>query len=109
MSGSGGFGDLGSLLRQAQKMQREVKRVQDELRERLVEGTAGGGAVKATVNGAKELVAVKIQREAMDPADPGMLEDLVVAAVAAAMKKADEMQKGELGKVTGGLNLPGLF
>lgn len=109
MSGSGGFGDIGSLLRQAQKMQRDMKRVQDELREKIVEGTAGGGAVKATVNGAKELVAVKIQREAMDPSDPGMLEDLVVAAVGAAMKRADELQKAEMNKVTGGMNLPGLF
>ncbi|MBL8696556.1 MAG: YbaB/EbfC family nucleoid-associated protein [Planctomycetes bacterium] len=109
MSGTGGFGDIGSLLRQAQKMQREVKRVQDELRERVVEGTAGGGAVKATVNGAKEVVAVKIQKEAMDPTDPGMLEDLIVAAIAAAMKKADDLQKAELSKVTGGLNMPGLF
>jgi len=109
MSGTGGFGDIGSLLRQAQKMQREVKRVQDELRERVVEGTSGGGAVKATVNGAKEVVAVKIQKEAMDPTDPGMLEDLIVAAIAAAMKKADDLQKAELSKVTGGLNLPGLF
>lgn len=90
-------------------MQREVKRVQDELRERVVEGTAGGGAVKATVNGAKEVVAVKIQKEAMDPTDPGMLEDLIVAAIAAAMKKADDLQKAELSKVTGGLNMPGLF
>lgn len=109
MSSGGGFGDLGSLLRQAQKMQRDVKRVQDELRERIVEGTAGGGAVKATVNGNKDLIAVKIQKEAVDLQDLGMLEDLVVAAVAAAMKKAEELQKGEMQKVTGGLNLPGLL
>lgn len=109
MTGSGGFGDIGSLLRQAQKMQREVRRVQDELREKIVEGTSGGGAVKASVNGAKEVVGIKIQKEVVDPADPGMLEDLVVAAIAAAMKRADELQKAEMDKVTGGLNIPGLF
>ena len=109
MTGSGGFGDIGSLLRQAQKMQREVRRVQDELREKVVEGTSGGGAVKATVNGAKEVVAVKIQKEVVDPNDPGMLEDLIVAAIGVAMKKADEMQKAEMEKVTGGLSIPGLF
>lgn len=109
MSGSGGFGDLGSLLRQAQKMQREMKRVQDDLRERIVEGTSGGGAVKATVNGNKDLVAIKIQKEAVDVNDLGMLEDLIVAAVGAAMKRADELQKGEMQKVTGGMNLPGIF
>ncbi|MBI3820296.1 MAG: YbaB/EbfC family nucleoid-associated protein [Planctomycetes bacterium] len=109
MSGSGGFGDLGSLLRQAQKMQREMKRVQEELRERVVEGTAGGGAVKATVNGNKDVVAIKIQKEAVDLEDLGMLEDLIIAAVAAGMKRADEIQKAEMQKVTGGMNLPGLF
>lgn len=109
MSGSGGFGDLGSLLRQAQKMQREMKRVQDELRERIVEGTSGGGAVKATVNGNKDLVAIKIQKDAVDINDIGMLEDLIIAAVGAAIKKADDLQKNEMQKITGGMNLPGLF
>ncbi len=106
---AGGFGDIGSLLRQAQKMQREVKRVQDELRERNVSDTSGGGAVTAVVNGAKELVSIKIRKDAIDPEDPGMLEDLILAAVSAAMKKADELQKAEMQRVTGGLNLPGLF
>jgi hypothetical protein len=109
MSGTGGFGDIGSLLRQAQKMQREVKRVQDELKERVVEGTAGGGAVKASVNGNRDLVALKIQKEAVDVQDLGMLEDLIIAAVGAAMKRAEELQKAEMSKVTGGLNLPGLM
>jgi nucleoid-associated protein EbfC len=109
MTGTGGFGDIGSLLRQAQKMQKEMRRVQEELREKIVEGTSGGGAVKATVNGAKEVVAVKIQKEAVDPNDLAMLEDLIVAAIGAAMKKADELQKVDMQKVTGGLNLPGLF
>lgn len=90
-------------------MQREVKRVQDELKERVVEGTAGGGAVKASVNGNRDLVALKIQKEAVDVQDLGMLEDLIIAAVGAAMKRAEELQKAEMSKVTGGLNLPGLM
>lgn len=106
---SGGFGDMGSLLKQAQKMQRQLAKVREDLKERVVEGTSGGGAVKAHVNGLGELLAVKISPEAVDPKDLSMLEDLIVAAVSAGLKKAQDLHQEEMGKVTGGLNLPGLF
>jgi DNA-binding YbaB/EbfC family protein len=108
--GGGGFnlGNMGELFKQAQDMQRRMARVQEELKERVVEFAAGGGMVTAQANGAQELVAVKISKEVVDPSDIGMLEDLVVAAVNGALKKAAELHQKELGKITGGLNLPGL-
>jgi len=106
---SGGFGDMGSLLKQAQKMQRQMAQLKEALKEKVVEGTAGGGAVKVHVNGASELLSVKISPEAVDPDDVSMLEDLIVAAVSAGLKKAQELHEKEMGKITGGLNLPGMF
>jgi len=106
---NGGLGDMGSLLKQAQQMQRRLAKLREDLKERVVEGTAGGGAVKVHVNGLSEVLAVKISPEVVDPKDVSMLEDLVVAALAAGIKKAQELHQEEMGKVTGGLNLPGLF
>jgi hypothetical protein len=100
-------------LKQLQKMQKELadrmERVQEELKAKTVEASAGGGIVTATANGAQELVAVKIKPEAIDADDIEMLEDLVVAAVNLAMEKAKELNQDEMSKVTGGLKLPGLF
>lgn len=104
-----GFGDMGSLLKQAQKMQREMAKLRESLKERVVEGTAGGGAIKAHVNGLGELLAIKIAPEAVDPKDLSMLEDLVVAAVQSGLKKAQDLHQDEMSKLTGGLNLPGMF
>ncbi|MFW5798037.1 MAG: YbaB/EbfC family nucleoid-associated protein [Planctomycetota bacterium] len=109
MKGMGNMGNMGGLMKQAQKMQQEMARIQDDLAERIVEGSAGGGMVKAMVNGKQELVAIKIDPETVDPEDVEMLEDLVTAAVSAGMKKAKELAEKEMSKVTGGLNLPGLF
>lgn len=106
---TGGFGDMGSLLKQAQKMQRQMQKLREELKERVVEGTSGGGAVKAQVNGLGEVLAVKVSPEVVDPKDVSMLEDLIVAAITAALKKSQELHQEEMGKVTGGLNLPGMF
>lgn len=106
--GQPGFGDMGGLFRQAQKMQKDMERIKAELAERVVEGTAGGDMVKAHVNGASEVVGIKINPEAIDPDDVEMLEDLVTAAVNAGLKKSKEMVDKEMGKVTGGLNLPGM-
>ena len=106
---NGGLGDMGSLLKQAQRMQRQLSKLREELKERVVEGTAGGGAVKVQVNGLGEILAVKISPEVVDPKDVQMLEDLVVAAVASGVKKAQDLHQEEMNKVTGGLNLPGLF
>ena len=101
--------DFSSILRQAQKMQREVTSLQSELKKRVVDGTAGGGMVTAYVNGGKELVKLTISKEVVDPQDIEMLEDLIIAAVSSALEKADEMVAEEMKKVTGGLGLPGIF
>jgi DNA-binding YbaB/EbfC family protein len=101
--------DFSSIMRQAQKMQQEMMKLQEDLKKRVVEGSAGGGMVTALVNGGKELVSVKIDKRAVDPDDIEMLEDLIVAAVASATAKADEMVKEEMKKVTGGMSIPGLM
>lgn len=109
MSNMGGMGNIGDLMKQAQKMQKDMGRVQDELKERVVEGTAGGEMVKVLVNGATEVVSVKLAKEVVDPDDTEMLEDLVLAATNQAIKKAKDLAQNEMQKVTGGLNMPGLF
>ena len=103
-----GFGDMQSLLTQAQEMQRRMQDAQRSLGERILEGSSGGGAVKAYVNGNQELQAVKIQKAAVDPTDVDTLEDLVTAAVRQALAAAKELRDREMGKVTGGMNLPGM-
>jgi DNA-binding YbaB/EbfC family protein len=103
-----GFGDMSSLLKQAQEMQRRMADTQRSLAERFVEGSAGGGAVKAIVSGGLELQAVKIQKAAVDPNDVDTLEDLVTGAVRQALAAAKELRDREMNKVTGGMNLPGM-
>jgi DNA-binding YbaB/EbfC family protein len=100
---------MGDILKQAQDMQRKMAKVQEDLKERVVEFASGGGMVSAQANGAQEVVAIKISKEVVDPSDIGMLEDLVVAAVNGALKKAHDLHQKEIGKVTGGMNIPGLF
>ena len=106
---AGSLGDLGGLLKQAQKMQRQMQQMQEELAKRSFEGSAGGGAVVVTISGARELQDVKIQAEVVDPAEKEMLEDLVAAAVKDALAKVEaehaEMMKG----VSGGMGLPGMM
>ncbi len=97
--------DMRFLMRQAQAMQAKLAETQANLR---MDGTAGGESVKLTLNGAKEVVAVKIAKDAMDPEDPGMLEDLILAAFKDAATKVDEAMKSEMGGMGGGLNLPGI-
>lgn len=89
-------------------MQKEMGRVQSELKERVVEGSAGGGMVKVNVNGAQEILSVKIDPSVVDPDDVEMLEDLVTAAVKQGLKAAKELSEKEMAKLTGGINLPGL-
>jgi DNA-binding YbaB/EbfC family protein len=109
MGGGFNMGGMGDILKQAQDMQRRMQKVQEELKERVVEFASGGGMVSAQANGAQELVAIKIAKEVVDPNDVAMLEDLVVAAVNGVMKKANELSQTELGKITGGINIPGLM
>ena len=94
------------LMKQVQQMQSQMAQRMSELR---VEGSAGGGMVKATMNGSKELLAVAIDKEAVDPNDVEMLQDLVVAAVNEAARKVDEEMQSSLGAMTGGMKIPGLF
>ena len=94
------------LMKQVQQMQAQMQQRMAELR---VEGSAGGGMVKATMNGQKELLAVSIEKEAVDPNDVDMLQDLVVAAVNEAARKVDEEMQGQIGAMTGGMKIPGLF
>lgn len=100
-------------LRQIQKMQKELQermeKVREELKQKTVEASSGGGMVTAVANGAQEIIAVKIKKEAIDEDDLEMLEDLVVAAVNLALEKSKELNEQELSKLTGGLKIPGLF
>ena len=99
---------LNQMMRQVQKMQADMAAAQDELATSLVEGSAGGGKVTAVVTGAGELHAVHISPDVVDPDDVEMLEDLVVAAVGEAMRRAQELQAERMGAVTGGVDLGGL-
>jgi DNA-binding YbaB/EbfC family protein len=94
------------MMKQVQAMQAQMQQRMAELR---VEGSAGGGMVKATMNGHKELLALAIEKEAVDPNDVEMLQDLVVAAVNEASRKVDESMQDQLGAMTGGMKIPGLF
>jgi nucleoid-associated protein EbfC len=97
--------DMRFLMKQAQAMQAKLQETQANLR---IEGTAGGESVKITLNGSKEVQAIKINKEAMDPEDPSMLEDLLLAAFRDANAKVDEAMKSHMGGMGGGLNIPGL-
>lgn len=101
-------GPLKNLMKQAQQMQAKLARVQDELKTREVEATAGGGMVTARVNGAQEVLAIRIEREIVNPDEADMLQDLVKAAVNEALRKSREMVAEEMGKITGGMGIPGL-
>ncbi len=109
----GGFpgmgGNMNNLIKQAQKFQKQMEDMQKDLENKAFEASVGGGAVSVTVNGKKQLVDVKIKPEVVDPDDVEMLEDLVLAAVNEALKKADEDTNDAMGKLTGGFNMPGLF
>jgi DNA-binding YbaB/EbfC family protein len=99
---------MANLQRMAMQMQQDLARVQAELAEAQVEGSAGGGVVKAVVTGKQELVSVTIDPSAVDPADVEMLQDLIVAAVNDALRAAKEMGEAKMAAVTGGLRLPGM-
>ena len=102
-------GGLGNLLKQAQKMQEEMARAQEELANKTVEASAGGGMVTVTANGKQQVLSIRIERQVVDPEDVDMLQDLMLAAVNDALAKSQEMVSSEMGKLTGGLKLPGLM
>ena len=97
------------LMRQAQQLQARMAKMQEELGNEIVEGTAGGGVVTVVVNGHQVIQSVKIQPEAVDPADVEMLEDLVLAATNEALDRARNLASSRMGAVTGGLRIPGLM
>jgi len=99
---------FGNLVKQAQAMQQKMARMQEELEAQSYEATSGGGMVKAVVDGKQRLQSLTIQPDAVDPEDVEMLQDLVMAAVNEAVKASQEQLKKEMGKLTGGMNIPGL-
>jgi len=100
---------IGKLMKQAARIQRQMEEVQTQLAAKTVEATSGGGVVKAVAKCDGTLASVKIDPQAINPADPQMLEDLVLTAVNNALSQAKELSSSEMGKVTAGLNIPGLM
>ncbi len=100
--------DFHGLIRQAQQMQERMAKLQEELGERTVEATAGGGMVTVVMNGRQEIVSLRIEKEVVSPDDAELLQDLVRGAVNEAVSRSRKMMAEELGKITGGLSLPGL-
>ena len=106
---SKGMGNMGGMMKQVQKMQKQMADMQKQLEEREVEASAGGGVVTIKANGKKEVINITIDPDAVDPDDVEMLQDLILAATNEALRKADEMVTSEMAKITGGMNIPGLF
>lgn len=108
--GGGGMpGNMNSMIKQAQKMQQDMLKAQQEIEDKEIEATAGGGAVTVKVSGKKELLSIKIDPDVIDADDIEILEDLIIAAVNEGMRKAEEISAEQMGKITGGMNIPGLF
>ncbi len=105
----GGNHKMNTMLKQAQMMQEEMQRVQGELEEKTVEASAGGGKVKVTMKGTKEITKISIAPEIVDPEDTEMLEDLITVAVNDAIHQVDKMTEEGMSAITGGLGIPGLF
>jgi DNA-binding YbaB/EbfC family protein len=100
---------MGQMVKQAQQLQARMLKMQAELAERTVESAAGGGMIKVVANGRQQVVSIRIEKEVVNPEDVEMLQDLILAAVNDALTKSQEMVASEMGKLTGGLNLPGLM
>lgn len=105
----GGAPNMNNMMKQVKKMQEEMEKAQADIEEKEFESTSGGGVVSATVNGKKELVKLTINPDVIDPEDSEMLEDLVIAAVNDALNKANEYSSESMGKLTGGINIPGFM
>jgi hypothetical protein len=99
--------NLGNMVKQAQKLQTQMVKLQEELAERTVTASSGGGMVQVVANGRPQIVSVSIEREVVDPEDVEMLQDLILAAVNDALNKSQEMVSSEMNKLTGGMKLPG--
>jgi len=103
-----GIGGMGNLLKQAQEMQSRMAKIQEELAQKTVDGSAGGGMVQVTVNAQLALTAIKIDPSVINSEEKEMLEDLIMAAINDGMRKARDMASSEMSKITGGLKIPGL-
>ncbi len=101
--------NMAGMLKQAQKLQSDMLKMQEELGSKIVESSSGGGMVTARVNGKQELIEIKIDKAVVDPEDIEMLQDLIVASINEVLTKSKDMVSGEMSKLTGGLNLPGMF
>ena len=101
--------NMASVMKQAQKLQAKMMRLQEEMAEKTVESASGGGMVKVVANGRQQIVSVSIEKEVVDPDDVDMLQDLVLAAVNDALTKSQEMVTAEMSKLTGGMNIPGIM
>ena len=108
MGGMGGM-NMNQLMKQAQKMQQQMEKMQEELGDRTYEITAGGGAVKIVINGNKEIKELELQKDVVDPDDVEMLQDLIMSAVNEAIRQADDAYQSEMGRITGGGQMPGMF
>ncbi len=100
---------MNDLVRQAQMMQKKMAKMQEELNQKVVEAAAGGGMVTVKANGAQEIIEIKIEKDVVDPEDVEMLQDLIIAAVNDALKRAKDMVQAEMSQLTGGLKIPGMF
>ncbi|MEE1013956.1 MAG: YbaB/EbfC family nucleoid-associated protein [Clostridia bacterium] len=107
--GMGGAPNMNQMMKQAQKMQEQMLKMQEEMEEKKFEATAGGGAVRVVVSGKREIVEIELKPEVVDPDDIEMLQDLMVAAVNEALRKVEADSASQMGQLTGGLNIPGLF
>lgn len=106
--GMGGM-NMNNLMKQAQKMQEQMEKMQAEIENKHFTGTAGGGAVRITVNGKKQVLDIQIEQDVVDPDDVEMLQDLILTACNQALQTADEATTSAMKKLTGGLNMPGMF
>ena len=101
--------NMANMVKQAQKLQSKMMKLQEEMAEKTMESTSGGGMVKVVANGRQQIVSVSIEKEVVDPEDVDMLQDLILAAVNDALAKAQEMVSAEMSKLTGGMNIPGMM
>jgi DNA-binding YbaB/EbfC family protein len=103
------MGNMGNMMKQAQKLQSKMLKLQEELSEKTVEASSGGGMIKVVANGKQQIISIQIEKEVVDPEDVEMLQDLLLAAVNDALTRSQEMVSGEMSKLTGGLSIPGLM
>jgi hypothetical protein len=101
--------NMGKMMKQAQQLQNKMAKLQEEMADKTVETSAGGGMVKVVANGRQEIVAISIEKEVVDPEDVEMLQDLIVAAVNDALSQSQQMVSEEMSKLTGGMNIPGMM